>query len=64
MIEIDPGGRGRLFKKEQISLWHWGRKICSVHSDHDLDRELVARKIIAKEDIITRFDSVLHKHKR
>jgi hypothetical protein len=39
--------------KRKIFHWHWDRKILCVLSDYNLDREPVARKFIAKGDIIS-----------
>jgi hypothetical protein len=40
------------------------KKTGSVRTDHNRDRESVARKIIAKRDIITRTDRVLYEQQR
>ena len=63
---MGPGGPDPLesVKKKTFCILHWDREIRGVRSDHNRDREPVERKIIAKGDIITRTDRVLHKHQR
>jgi hypothetical protein len=51
-------------KKDKFPFGIWDKEIRCVRSEHNRDREPVARKIIAKEDIITRTDRVLHEHQR
>jgi hypothetical protein len=59
-----PAGVGQKKDKFPFGIWHWDRAIHGVRSDHNRDREPVARKIIAKGGIITRTDCVLHEHQR
>jgi hypothetical protein len=43
-----PAGVGQKKDKFPFGIWHWDREIRGVRSDHNRDREPVARKIIAK----------------
>jgi hypothetical protein len=55
-----PAEVGQKKDKFPYGIWHWDREIRVVRSDHNRDREPVARKIMAKgEGIITRTDRVL-----
>ena len=62
--EARPAGVGQKKDKFPFGIWHWDGEIRGVRSDHNRDREPVERKIIAKGDIITSTDCVLHKHRR
>jgi hypothetical protein len=63
MKQNGPRGARPTVKKKTdflFGIWLWDPEIRCVRSDHNRDREPVARKIIAKRDIVTRTNRVLH----